>query len=371
MKDYPKRVLLVFGKLNRGGAETLAMNIYRNIDRTRIQFDFVVHTDEECDYYDEVKELGGRIFRFPRYNVKNHSKYKKCWKDFFEQHSEYKVIHAHNTGAASVFLPIAKKYGLYTIAHSHIAKSQSGLRQKMVDLYRLPLKNISDYMFACSDIAGQWMFGKKIAERSNYAVLTNGVDVEKFLYDSEKRKSTRAEFGISEDFVIGNVARFHRQKNHAFLMKIFSELKKLVPNSKLMLVGTGKLENELRKQADELGISKDVIFTGVREDIADILSAMDVFVMPSFREGLPVSLVEAQAAGIKIVASDTISKEICFTDLVTMLPLAQSAKEWACEIAKYAVGYIREDKTEEIRRAGYDIKTTAKRLENFYLECTV
>ena len=146
-----KRVLIVLGKLKRGGAETLVMNIYRTIDRSVVQFDFVVHTPDRYDYDDEIESLGGKIYRFPQYNVLNHFEYKRCWNRFFAEHPEYRIIHAHMTGSASVFLPIAKKYGLVTIAHSHIALSQKGIRQKVIDLYRLPLKNQADYLFACSN----------------------------------------------------------------------------------------------------------------------------------------------------------------------------------------------------------------------------
>ena len=368
MKNNPTRILLVFGKLNRGGAETLAMNIYRKIDRNKVQFDFIVHTDEDCDYYDEVKSLGGKILHFPRYDVKNHFKYRKCWIDFFGNHPEYKVIHAHMTGSASVFLPIAKKYGLYTIAHSHIAKSQSGLRQKVIDLYRLPLKNISDYIFACSHIAGQWMFGKNVSDRDNYSILKNGIDASSFTYNEEKRKRIRQEFGLENQFVIGSIARFHKQKNHEFMMRIFKEVTKAIPDAVLFLVGNGELEGEIRQQVHELGLDPNVIFLGVRKDIADILSAMDVFLMPSFREGLPVSLVEAQASGIKIIASDVISNEIHLTDLIDLCSLDDNASTWAKTILKYQNGYERKNTMKSIQENGYDIQTTADWLQNFYLE---
>ncbi len=366
MTDAPKRVLLVFGKLNRGGAETLAMNIYRNIDRAKLQFDFIVHTNDKCDYDQEILSLGGKIYRFPRYNVINHFEYKKQWNEFFKEHKEYKVIHAHMTGSASVFLPISKKYGLYTVSHSHIAKSQEGIRQKIIDLYRLPLKRISDYMFACSDIAGEWMFGKNISKMPNYKIIKNGIDAEKFAFSAEKREQIRKEFNLDNCFVIGNVARFHRQKNHEFLINIMREVVNIEPTSKLLLVGSGQLEEYLKKQAKELGIEENVIFTGIREDIDKILCAIDVFCMPSFREGLPVSLVEAQGSGVQIVCSNTIAKEIQITDLIHQLSLDDCALKWADEIIKYKT-YNRKNRVCELVKAGYDIKSTAKWIENFYL----
>ena len=368
MSTYPVRILLVFGQLNRGGAETLAMNIFRNVDRNKLVFDFIVHTNEHCDYDDEVESLGGKIYRFPRYNGINHFAYKKCWNDFFETHSEYRVIHAHMTGSASVFLPIAKKFGLYTISHSHIAESQSGFHQFVVDLYRLPLKNCSDYMFACSEIAGEWMFGKDIAKRDNYSILKNGVDAEKFSYSDEYRMSVRNELNINENtFVVGNISRFHIQKNHSFLIDIFYEINKKYKDSVLLLVGNGELRKEIENKVKALGLKENVIFTGVRTDVDRILSAIDVFCMPSFREGLPVSLVEAQASGVHIVVSDTVSEEIKITDLVEYQSLDSNADVWADAILKYSVPYQRENTKQQIVDSGYDIKNTAAWLQEFYL----
>lgn len=366
MQSMPERILLVFGKLNRGGAETLAMNIYRKIDRSKIQFDFIKHTEEKCDYDAEIRIRGGRIYSLPQYNVKNHFAYAKCWKEFFKEHPEYKVIHAHMTGSAAVFLPIAKKFGLYTISHSHIAKSQAGLRQKVIDMYQLPLRYISDYLFACSDIAGEWLFGKNVAKRKNYMVIKNGVDTDEFSYNAQWRDEIRNEFGLEGKFVLGNVSRFHIQKNHSFLIDIFYEVHKRNNNAALILVGDGELRKETENKVKQLGLEKSVVFAGVREDINKILSAMDVFVMPSFREGLPVALVEAQSTGVHIVATDKISDEIHLTDLIENCALEDGAKKWADTILKYSNGYERESRKKELQNAGYDIKQTTEFLENFY-----
>ena len=190
----PNRVLLVFGKLNRGGAETLAMNIFRKIDRDKIIFDFAVHTDEHCDYDDEVEALGGRIYRFTRYNGVNHNQYISEWESFFENHNEYKIIHAHSTGSAAIYLKIAKEHGLITISHSHtVAPKKKGARQVAVNAFRLPLKNISDYLFACSEESGEWMFGEEAVLQPNYRTIKNGIDLEKFRFTEEKRISVRTE----------------------------------------------------------------------------------------------------------------------------------------------------------------------------------
>jgi len=363
-----KRVLIVLGKLKRGGAETLVMNIYRTIDRSVVQFDFIVHTPDRYDYDDEIESLGGKIYRFPQYNVLNHFEYKRCWNRFFAEHPEYRIIHAHMTGSASVFLPIAKKYGLVTIAHSHIALSQKGIRQKVIDLYRLPLKNQADYLFACSNDAGVWMYGEKATKRGNYYIIRNGVDTDKFAFSSDKRDKIRAELGLDGKFVIGNVSRFHIQKNHYLLIDVFAEIKKENGNAVLLLVGDGDLRGAIEEKVKSLGLADSVIFTGVRTDIDCILSAMDVFIMTSFNEGLPVSLVEAQASGLHIVATDTISSEINLTDLVEFCSLDDSPKKWACTALKYADGYERRNTKAEIAASGYDIVSTTEELKQFYLK---
>ncbi len=362
------RVLLVFGRLNRGGAETLAMNLFRNIDRTRLQFDFLVHTAEKCDYDDEVLSLGGRIFSIPQYNVLNHFHYKKCWEDFLNKHPEYKIIHAHMTGPAAVFLPICKRHGCYVISHSHINMSQKGIRQKVIDLYRLPLSHISDYMFACSQNAGEWMFGKNIQGKKNYSVLKNGIDIDHFLFNSAWRDEIREEFALGDKFVVTNVSRFHIQKNHDLLIDVFFKIHEKNPDTALLLVGDGERREEIKQRVKRLGLEKSVIFAGVRQDVNKILSAADVFVMTSFNEGLPVSLVEAQASGIHIVVTDTVSNEIKITDLVENRSLDDTPEKWADTVLKYADGYTRRDTSKQITNAGYDIKATAKWLEEFYLE---
>ena len=310
--------------------------------------------------------FGGKLYYVPRYTVKNHFSYKKAWERFFKEHREYKVVHAHLTGSASVFLPIAKKYGCITIAHSHIAFSQKGLRAKIVDLYGLPLRRIADYTFACSDLAGEWMFGKNSLNKKNYKLIKNGVDTEKFKFNKDIREEVRTRYNLKEEFVIGEVARFNTQKNHEFLIDIFYELYKLDKNAVLMLVGDGEKRSKIENKVADLKLQNNVIFTGVCPDIHKILSAFDVFVMPSFNEGLPVSLIEAQTAGLPVVASDTITEEVKITPLVEFLSLNTSAEVWAKKIMAYK-NSERKDYIEEIRVRGYDICYTTEWLTEFYL----
>ena len=202
---------------------------------------------------------------------------------------------------------------------------------------------------------------EKYADPTAYTALKN-------IEREEKRKKIRDEFGLEDRFVLGSVARFHKQKNHEFMIRILNEITKTVPDATLLLVGNGELESEIKQLVQKLGLDSNVVFAGVREDIADILSAIDLFLMPSFREGLPVSLVEAQASGIRIVASDVISDEIHLTDLIDLCSLNKSASEWANIILKYKDGYERKNTLDDIRKSGYDIQSTTDWLQNFYLE---
>ncbi|WAA12116.1 glycosyltransferase family 1 protein [Fervidibacillus halotolerans] len=365
MKE-PIRILHVFAQMNRGGAETMIMNMYRHIDRSKIQFDFVVHTEEHCAYDKEIYELGGRIFRVPRYTGKNHLNYKKSWNQFFKMHPEYKIIHGHVRSTASIYLKIAKKYGVITIAHSHSTSSGSGLSAIVKNILQYPIRYIADYLFACSKDAGEWLYGKRACKKNNFYILKNAIDTKQYVFNESIRNIKRKEFKIENKFVIGHVGRFNIPKNHSLLIDIFKKVHDKNQNTVLMLVGDGELRPIIEKKVNELGLSDYVIFTGVRSDIPELLQATDVFVFPSLYEGLPVTLVEAQAAGLPCIISDTITDEVKITNLVEKLPLNLSAKEWAEKVLKYMNVYERKNTFEEIKTGGYDVNETAKWLEDFY-----
>jgi len=360
-------VLHVFALMNRGGAETMIMNLYRNIDRSKIQFDFMVHTEEECAFDDEINKFGGKIFSVPAYEGRNHISYKKSWEDFFKNHPEYKIIHGHVRSTASIYLKIAKKYGLTTIAHSHSTSSGTGFLAIAKNILQYPIRYTADYLFACSESAGVWLFGKRACKKDNFFILNNAIDTKKFIFNSTVREEIRKEFQIKDKFVIGHVGRLHAQKNHMFLIDIFKEVHDRNKNAILMLVGDGELRHSIEKKIKKLGLSDSVIFTGVRLDIPELLQAMDMFLFPSLHEGLPVTLVEAQASGLKILASDTITKEIAFTDLVNFYSLRSSPKKWAVKALNSLNRNTRQNYLTEIKNANYDIEENAKWLENFYL----
>lgn len=362
----PIRVLQVFALMNRGGAETMIMNLYRSIDRSMVQFDFIVHIDEKCAYDDEIAALGGTIYRMPRYTGANHLHYKKVWHEFFQDHREYHIIHGHVRSTAAIYLKIAKRYGLTTIAHSHNTASGKGAAAMVKNIMQRPIRHIADHFFACSEEAGQWLYGKKYS-KTGLHVLKNAIVATDFTYDKDIRTKTRKELSLDNKFVLGHIGRFETQKNHLFLLDIFKAVHDRKEDAVLLLIGDGVLKQEVRSRIDQLDLSDCVILTGVRTDIPELLQAMDVFVFPSLFEGIPVTLVEAQASGVHCVVSDTISEETVITDLIETVSLAQPAGIWADTIIKYYSGYPRRDTHDMIIAAGYDVGNTAEWLERFYL----
>ena len=366
----PIRVLHVIGIMNRGGAETMIMNLYRHIDRSKVQFDFVENSRESAAFDEEILGLGGRIYRCPHYNGKNHFTYVKWWNDFFKAHpKEYPIVHGHLGSTAAIYLSIAKKYGAYAIAHSHSSGTDHSLRSYLYQMMSYNTRNVADYFFACSEAAGKDRFGRKVISGDHYAVLNNAIDVNHFSYNSRVREVVRDELGIGQNqLVVSHIGRYTKEKNHEFILKIFSELRKLGLGARLLMIGDGTLRTHIMQMAEQASLSSDVIFTGVRSDVERLMQAMDVFVLPSLYEGLPVTMVEAQAAGLPCIISDKVPPECILTEgLVDVMPLSASPGAWAEKIlAKRAIP--RTDRRAEIAAHGFDITTEAVKLQEFYLK---
>jgi len=363
----PVRVLQVFAEMNRGGAESMIMNLYRNIDRSKIQFDFIVHTESDCSFDDEIYRLGGKIYRVPAYKGTNHIDYIKNWERFFKKHPEYKIIHGHVRSTASIYLKIAKQYGLITIAHSHNTSSGNGISAIAKSVLQYPIRYVADYLIACSKAAGEWLFGKQVYKKDNFYILNNAVDAKKFVFNTTTRIKKRKEFQIEDKLVVGHIGRFHPQKNHELIVDIFNTVYKRNNNAILMLVGDGKLRGPIEEKVKKLGLDNSVIFCGVRSDISEILQAIDVFLFPSLYEGLGIVVVEAQAAGLPCLVSNKIPKDAFVTNLVEEVPLNSSIDIWADKILKYTTNNNRENTYEQIKSNGYDIAQTTIWLEHFYL----
>lgn len=358
------RVLQIVTYMGRGGLETMLMNYYRNIDRQQVQFDFLVHRDFEADYDQEIRELGGKIYRMPRLVPWNRL-YRKKLKEFFREHPEYKIVHVHQDCLSSVALQCAKESGVpVRIAHSHNSSQDKNLKYLIKRFYMKKIPKYATGLLACSREAGDWMF-----KGHRYCVLYNAIDIKKYVYDEKTAFEVRNQYDLQDKIVIGNVGRFNPQKNHDFLIDIFAECLKINDKCRLLLVGDGEERKKIEQKAKELGIQDKVIFTGVRSDVEKLMQAMDVFVFPSLYEGLPVTMVEAQAAGLPCVISDQVSEECMITkNLVTRISLHVSSKKWARVILKNSqIG--REDHSEEVRQAGYDINSEARKLQRFYLRC--
>jgi glycosyltransferase involved in cell wall biosynthesis len=361
------RVLQVLGGLNRGGAETMVMNLYRATDKSKVQFDFIVHSEKEDAYADEIRSLGGKIYVFPKFRLKNYFSYKKCWDVFLKEHPEYKILHSHVRSYASLYLPIAKKHGVKTIIHSHSTSNGKGISSIVKRVMQSSLKRRADYLFACSAESGKWLFGEKAVKKENYRMIPNAVDTSKFAFNSESRREIRASLGIGEDTVVyGHVGRFHPAKNHAFLLEVFCEVLKKDANAVLLVAGDGALRAEIERKIAELGISESVKLLGSRPDVAELMSAMDAFVFPSLWEGLPVTVVEAQASGLPCFVSDTVTRDVYVSSLVKYLPINEGVNIWADELTSSS--FERKDVIENIKNAGFDVTESAKKLSEFYME---
>lgn len=378
----PVRVLHVFGKLNMGGAESRIMDLYRNIDRTLVQFDFVVHYEDRGFFEDEIEALGGRVFRVPRFKLYNVFSYKQAWMNFFMTHQgEFKVVQGHITSSASVYLPIAKRSGVpITVAHARSAGVDAGIKGLLTRLMRRKLYKRADRLLACSKAAGISVFGQKAWDRGLVRFVPNAIDVRKFAFDQNVRNQKRAELDLEDNFVIGHVGRFHYSKNHEFLLRVFRDFVEdwyaereeagLTKKPVLILLGEGKRLPEMKALAIELGISGSVIFLGNQQDINSYYQAMDYFLYPSRYEGLPGTVVEAQACGLPVLMSDTICEEVRATDLISVMSLKQSSDSWARQIVDYVAEKKRVNRFEYNRLiidAGFDVKKQADEMMEFYL----
>lgn len=371
-KEAPIRVLHIVGRMDCGGIETMIMNLYRNIDRDKVQFDFLAHYGREAFYNDEIRSLGGKIYEMPALKDEKHVYYWRLIKyvvelhKFFRNHN-YKIIHGHMTNTASIYMPIAKKYSVNCrIAHSHSTHGKAGLLGIVTNILQKPIYKSTTDWFACSKAAANWFYPKEAIEAGRIIVVPNAVDALKFRFNKEIRNKIRKALGVDNKLVIGCVARFRTEKNQAFLLDVHNEILNIEKNAVLMFAGDGPCEDEVKAKAVKLGIQEKVVFLGMRNDIPDILQAMDVLAMPSIFEGLPVTGIEAQASGLRIVASTGVPDELNALDMVEYLSLDTSLKEWAEHLVK-AAKLPREDTYGRLKIAGYDINTTTPWLQAFYI----
>ncbi|MBE5859894.1 MAG: glycosyltransferase family 1 protein [Butyrivibrio sp.] len=418
----PIRILHVFGKLGLGGAESRIMDLYRHIDRSRVQFDFLVHSEAEAtgkkcptsdelmlvrepDYFDAaVKKLGGNIYCVPRFHGTNARDYKNALRMFFMQHrGEWKMIQGHMTSTAAIYLPIAKSCAIpVTIAHARSAGVDPGIKGMVTKMIRRPLasQDTCDFRFACTENAARAVFGDNLTDKGLVEIIPNAIDLRRFVYNEEVRKKIRHELGLSNAIVIGHVGRFHFAKNHEFLLRVFAAFMNILNHDdansfsmlhgmriKLMMLGEGSLMDDMKKLAHDLHIGDYCIFCGNRSNANEYYQAMDYFLFPSRYEGLPGTVVEAQAAGLQCLVSDSITTEVDITPLVSRLSLDEDPSVWARKMLNdlmlSGIGQEEEFETDEvlpvgdrqassepviemIKKAGFDVKTQAQRMQLFY-----
>ncbi len=356
------RILHVVNDMHRAGLETMLMNYYRNIDRTKIQFDFLTHRPNKSDYDDEIISMGGRVYYAPRLYPQNYMKYFKWMKQFFEEHPEYKIMHSHIDSMSYLPLLAAKKAGIpVRIAHSHNTSIDRDFKYPLKQYFRFKIKSVANTYFACGKEAGEFLFGNE-----EFTVIPNAVEAEKFYFNEVVRELKRKELDYTDEFVVGHIGRISYQKNHKFLIKIFNELQKNEPRARLMLVGVGEKELEVREQVRNLGIDEKVRFLGNRSDVSELYQAMDVFVLPSLFEGIPVVGVEAQFADLPCFFSDKISNEVKFNNISQFISLQISSEKWAEKILQAKDGK-RSLNRSNIVNGHYDIKKACSILEDYYL----
>ena len=363
----PIRVASVIGRYIGGGVEAVTINYYRNIDKNKVQLDFICDEDSTNIPYEEIEKMGGKVIIIPSYSkpFKYHKELKKVLKE-----GNYKIIHS-NINTLSVFsLFAAKCAGVpVRIAHSHSTTNKKEKKKNLMKQVLRPFSKVfaTDYM-CCSELAGRWLFGNKEYDKGNVYLLNNAIDLDKFKYNESLRKTKRKELGIKDDtLVIGHIGRFVAQKNHDFLIDIFNEIHKKNNNSILLLAGQGPLMEDIKNKVKELNLDDNVKFLGQRNDANELYQAFDVFLLPSLYEGLPVVGVEAQAAGLLCYLSDDMTKETKVLDITKFMSLNNTPEEWADNILDDVKKYKRIDTSKEMTAKNFNIKEEAKKLEEYYL----
>lgn len=347
--------------MDAGGAETFLMKMYRELDRTCYQMDFVVSGDGRGYYEHEIERLGGRVFRITR-KTKDFSAYRRELFDAVREDGCPVVLRIGSNAFSAIDLWIAKRAGARRLAlrSSNASDGQAGLGMLLQRALRRPLTSVANVKIAPSDLAAEYTFGPMAMRKGEVHYLRNALDLDAYAFSAEKRTAIRAELSIDADaLVVGHVGRFAPQKNHGFLIEVFTELLKSRPDARLVLVGKGELEDEVCAKAEAFGVLGSIVFTGVRSDVPALLSAFDALALPSLYEGMPNVVIEAQAAGLSCVVSDTVTRQADVTGLVEYLPI-DNTTAWA-KVLESAATVERLDTRTAMTAAGYDISSEAKK----------
>lgn len=388
-------VLVLITVMDRAGAETMMMNYLRHIDREKIHMDFLINRPGRADYEDELETMGSKVYHMCALYPGKFRRYRREFREFLEDHNDYDVIHSNLEEKSYYALKIAKEMGIKVrIAHAHSAPKGCNLKMIMRLYFRKKMQKYCTHKIACGEKAAKWLFGDNIniismedyvkkdnridtvsdydIKNKTVVIMKNAVDTHRFIYSREKRKIIRTELGIDEKtLVIGHVGRFVPVKNQSFLIDVFKNVNNMKKDSRLLLIGGGNSKEEtsyrqhMQSNVKKLGLDGEVIFTGVRDDVNDLMQAMDIFVMPSFSEGFPVTLVEAQAAGVRCLVSDNVQDEVNLTGEIQYKSLEDGEETWAKEILSMAEDE-RVDTHQMVVEKGYEIVDNAGWLEKFY-----
>ena len=364
-----KRILCLVSGMDAGGAETFLMKLYRNMDRNLYQMDFAVNVKEPAFYDEEIMSMGGRIYYVPP-KTKDLKGFTEGLYNLVKSKKYQYVLRVTSNSIGFFDLFVAIKAGAKVCAARSSNSSDGGrvLVRVVNRLARLLFLRYVDVMIAPSDLAAEYTFGKRMVKKGKVHFLKNAINLEEFSYSEESRKEIRREFGLTNEFVIGHIGRFTEQKNHRFLIDIFANVLDNIPNAKLFLVGEGELRKVIEECVEKKGIQESVIFAGIRKDISKLLSAMDVFALPSLYEGMPNVIIEAQASGLPCFIADTITREADLTGLVKYLSL-NDVEIWRLKIENIkGKNYERQTQRQAMVQKGYDINFEVRKFLDFFIK---
>lgn len=366
MKE-PIRVLQIIGIVAGGGVEAVIMNYYEHIDRTKVQFDFIVHNDNKIDITQKVEAMGGKVYKVTPY-YKNPIAFMWDIYKVIKRH-HYRIVHSNMNTLSAFSLFAAWAAGApVRILHNHSTSSPGETKRNIMKFMLRPFARLfANHYLACSRLAGEWMYGRKMMDSGKVTIVNNAIDLKKYAFNPQKRNLLRKELGLADEFVIGHVGRFMFPKNHEFLIDVFAEAYKKNPHMALLLVGDGPLRPAMEEKVRKLGLTDHVKFLGLRNNVQDFYHVMDILVLPSHYEGLPVVGVEAQANGLPCLFSTKVTKETRLTHSAQFLDLEAGASMWAEEII--SIKCERNKKAgDELRQAGFEIYKEAEKLVKFYIE---
>lgn len=363
------KILYFVDNLECGGIQSFLYNYISNMDLVTNEVSLLVLDDgQQYELEDKFKKLGIIFYKLKDIWIRtpfDYIKYEKAVDQFFKNHHAFDIIHLHASSKNYYILKCAKKYNIpVRIAHSHNTGFQTHNKIKIFvgnSMKKNLNKNATHYL-ACSELAGNWLFGNS----KDVRIIRNAVDLDQYKFDMKKRLEFRKQLGIGDELAVCNVGRLEKQKNHEFLLEIFYEVLEIEPSAKLFLIGTGSLKNELTKKVELMKLEKNVVFLGFRKDVADLLQAMDIFLMPSLHEGFPVTAVEAQAEGLPCIFSSTITPEVKLLPETCFLDLDTNPKVWANKIIEIFKSYKRTDKKDILTSLGFNLKLETAKLMDFY-----